>query len=283
MVRKIFVFLILVMCFNLIAAATTTQTSSCQLIATLLNQDPYPAVPGETVKVVFQIKGLQDPLCGNVKVSLVDSFPFTMDPESQRSIEVKAGTFVSDFKSYLLAPYKIRVDEDAVEGDNQIKLDISTSAGKEVKKFNINVEDLRTDFEVSIKDYVKATNTITFEILNTGEHDVEALTIDLPKQETLEVKGSSRNIVGSLDSNDDTTFSFEATPYDGEITVIVTYTDEINERRTLEKIVVFDSSYFSGRVGEDAGRSPWVYIVAVVILVVVYFYWRARRKRKKNN
>ena len=34
-------------------------SASCVLDTTLLNQDPYPAVPGDYVNLVFQVTGLQ--------------------------------------------------------------------------------------------------------------------------------------------------------------------------------------------------------------------------------
>jgi hypothetical protein len=35
----------------------------CTLNVSMINQDPYPATPGEPVKVVFQINGVSSPDC----------------------------------------------------------------------------------------------------------------------------------------------------------------------------------------------------------------------------
>jgi hypothetical protein len=260
--------------------SAVTSNAGCSLNASLINQDPYPAVPGEVLTLVFQITGVQNPVCGKVQIELLESFPFTVDPESNKIIEVQSGTFVQDFGSFLLAPYKVRVDKDAVDGDNTIRLSMKSSAASTISRFNINVKDSRTDFEVSIKNYEKSTRTLTFEILNTGKNDIEALTIEIPKQEKIEIKGSNRNIIGSLDSNDDTTFSFEAIPKDGEINLIILYTDESNERRIVEKSVVFDSDYFAGRVSDEDGAGFGTYFLIIIILAVLYFWWRARKKKK---
>lgn len=264
---------------NLIMAANTF---GCGLNAVLLNQDPYPAVPGESVKVIFQITGIENPACQNVNVAFQEKFPFTVDPESQKSIDISSGVYVKDYPSYLLYPVKLRIDEQALDGDNLADIQLTYFGGSVTKSFNVNVEDLRTDFEVSVKDYDPINKVITFEILNTGEHDVEALTIDIPTQDALKVKGSSRNIIGSLDSNDDTTFTFEGTPNDGEIKLILTYTDEINERRTLEKEVIFNSENFNGR-GASTGRSIWFYIAIILIAFMVFRWWRGRRANKKRH
>jgi hypothetical protein len=259
---------------------------ACALSTKLISQDPYPAIPGEEMKVVFQVNGLGNPQCGQVTLTFVEKFPFTLVPGQSATVTAQGGQ-VQNFGSFLLAPFKVKVNADALDGDNALEIKYASSQGSRAgsftnKEFNISVEDVRTDFEVSIKDYVKGTQTLTFEILNTGEHDVEALTIDIPKQDNIAVKGSSRNIVGSLDSNEDTTFSFEAIPKNGEINLVILYTDEINVRRQLEKSVVYDSSYFTGRARDSGGTGTGTYIIIFVIIVaIVWYFWRRHKKKKE--
>jgi len=275
----ILLILIFMLSFSFVSAQTI---EGCSLDATLVNQDPYPAVPGESVKVVFQINGVEDTSCGTIAATLVEKFPFSVDPESESSININSGTFVKDFGTHLLFPVKLRVDADSLEGDNLLDLHVTSSRGSLTQTFNINVGDLRVDFEISIKDYDPTKKVITFEILNIGEHDVEALTIEISSQENLEVKGSSRNIIGSLDSNDDTTFTFEGTPDTGEISLVVIYTDEINERRTLSKMVSFNTDNFKGR-GESEGKSIWFYVALLLVVWLVYSWWKKRKDKKKHH
>lgn len=275
MKKVMFVLTVFILCSSLVVAQ---DTESCSLNAELINQDPYPALPGESVKVVFQINGIEDPTCGTVRVSFVERFPFSVDPETAGFIEVNAGTFIRDYESHLLFPVKLRVDGDALEGDNLVDLKILSERSEITETFEVNVEDLRVDFEVSIKDY--ANKVITFEILNTGEHDVEALTVDIEPQDNMKLIGGTRNIVGSLDSNDDTTFSFEGVPKDGEINLVITYTDEINERRMLSKTLEFNSSNFDR--GERGGLSIWFYITVLLVLWMAYSWWKKRNAKKKN-
>lgn len=269
--------LVFLLQFVLFASAAT-----CDLNPILLSQDPYPAVPGESVKVVFQVDGLTNSDCGYVNITLKEAFPFRVDEGYNPTFNVKSGIYVSDFSSFLLIPYKIIVDKDALEGENLLDLDITASSGTITHSFDIEVVDSRTDFEVSVKNYDKNTQIITFEILNSGEHDIEALTIDVPKQDTLSIKGSSRNIIGSLDSNDDTTFSFEGSPSSGDIGLIITYTDAIDERRTVEKIVSFDMDYFDGRATGQQGVSIWFYITLILLISIGVYWWRKRVAQKRR-
>ena len=274
---SILALILLVQIVSLVDAAVI-----CDLNPVLLNQDPYPAVPGETVKIVFQVDGLANSQCGDVAITLNEDFPFEVEPGTNPTVNLASGTYVKDFESFALVPYWLVINKDALDGENNIDLDITTTAGgKTTHSFDIEVSDLRTDYEISIKNYDPSTKIMTFEILNTGEHDVEALTIDVPKQDNFAIKGTSRNIIGSLDSNDDTTFSFEGVPSNGDIKLIVTYTDEINERRMIEKTVSFDEDYFDGR-GVKEGRSVWFYITIIILLIIGYRWWKARRDKKRR-
>ena len=85
-----------------------------------------------------------------------------------------------------------------------------------------------------------------------------------------------------MDSNEYTTADFEAIlPEKGTTTINlnVLYTDSINVRRELQKVVDFDSSYFTGR--EAKKKTPWVWIILVVV-VIVFFIWRRIRKKKRE-
>jgi len=260
---------------------------NCDLSATIINQDPYPAVPGDYVDVVFQLTGVENPECGVVEFELLEAFPFSLDVGAPAKVEVRGGTYTSDFADHFMISYRVRVDENAIEGDNEVEVRFSSlgdlNSFSQKKKFDIRIEDVRTDFEVSVKEYVPATNIITFEILNIGESDVEALTIEIPKQDNINIKGANRNIVGDLDSNEDSTFTFEAVPQDGEITVSILYTDGLSVRRILEKTVIYDSSYFTDRKGDEVEPKPISYYLLIGLIILVIIVWiRGRIKRRRK-
>ena len=267
---------------------TSLVSAACDLDVELVNQDPYPAVPGEYVEIVFQVTGVDDVSCGEVAFELLETYPLVFDPEFNPRTTIQSGTHTHSFESFLLVPYRVRVDRDALNGDNPIEVRLSyTGPGVvktyETKEVNLNVEEVRTDFEVTIKDYNPTTKELIFEILNIGESDIDALTIEIPKQEDIVIKGSNRNIVGDLDSNEDTTFSFEATPEDGMIKIKILYTDKTNVRRSIEKYVKYDSDYFTGRAGDSNGHNYFGYLIVILIIAgVVWWWWRRKKKRKEQ-
>lgn len=257
--------------------------AACSIDTVLLNQDPYPAVPGEYVKLVFQVKGIENPECGIIGFDLAEEYPLEFDPGINSTISVASGTFISqEFKTYLLAPYKVRVDRQALDGENLIKTRVLRSGGRfnYTENFNLTVEDLRTDFEVNVRSYDPATGDITFEILNVGEHDVEALTVDIPEQTGFKIKGNSRSIVGTLDQNEDTTFSFSGTPTGNSITLEISYNDQINERRRSTEEVSINLGNFEGN-GNGDGFSAWFWLFWILVVALVVWWYLRRRKHKK--
>src|SRR3989344_5384935 len=87
----------------------------CNLDASFVNQDPYPAMPGEYVKVVFQLEGTENPECGKVVFEFIESFPFSLDSGISNKYEIIGGTYNTNYKSFLLASYRIKVDNDALD------------------------------------------------------------------------------------------------------------------------------------------------------------------------
>lgn len=276
--KKVFSLILVLMIFS-----AGGVLAKCDLRASMINQDPYPALQGEYVKLVFQLDGVSNTECGKVEFELVESYPISFDAGENPTRTIDSGTYKKDFSSFLLATFKARVDANAVDGDNpiEVKYRYSGNEAYETKQFELNVEDTRADFEIHVKNYNSATNTITFEILNIGKSDIEALTLEIPKQDNLAVKGSNINIVGDLDSNEYTTADFEATPKNGEINVKLIYTDSINERRTIAKNVMFDSDYFQGRISDQQSSGISKYIILLIIIAAIsYYFYRSHKKKK---
>lgn len=277
----IFVVFISLLMINSVSAV------GCAITADLVNQDPYPALPGSYVEVLFQLNGVGG--CDDgASVDLVLEYPFSLDNSESSTRIMKSSTYAGEnYDSFWNTIYKIRIDENALEGDYEVELRYKegvTSNWEEFSfsKFMINVDDARTDFEIYIKDHNIKDRKLVFEILNTGNQDIEALTLEIPKQENIVIKGSNRNIVGDLDSNEYTTADFEAIPSEGEINLIIYYTDSINERRTIEKTVYYDHSYFIDAIDNIEQDKSGTYVVIGIIVIIGVFLYLKRRKNKKK-
>ena len=265
------------------AISFSTAQEFCELNATLLNQDPYPATPGDYVKLVFQIKGVDNPECNDIIFELLKEYPIEFNPGESGVRDFKKVNYIKDFESNILIPYEVRVNKDAIDGNNPIEAKFrSIGRARLSKEFDFEVEDVRADFEVYVKDYNYLTKELTIEILNIEKSDIEALTIEIPKQKNIDIKGSSRVVVGDLDSNEYTTADFEAMVFNGDFELKIIYSDKINVRRTIEKTITFDSSYFTGRAADKETISTYTYIFGMVITLLITYYIYKRIKKKEN-
>lgn len=271
--------------FTIVIILASLTSAACDLDIVLVNQDPSPAMPGDYVKVVFQVSGLQSPDCGTVNFWIEEDFPFSLDPGVEKQVTMRSGTYVKDYRNFFLVPYKLRVHENAVDGENEIPVKYSVSSDYEsrffLEKFNITVEDSRTDFEVHIKDYSSKTKKVVFEILNIGENDVEGFTIDFPKQENAKIYGTNRIIIGDLNSNEEDSATFEVDLEEGEIKIDISYTDQIGERRKLEKVAYFDPSYFY-EAEEESTISPTISFIIGFLIPLIFFFVRSKIKKRKE-
>ncbi|MCR4285184.1 MAG: hypothetical protein NUV97_04030 [archaeon] len=268
---------------TLILFLPLTSAATCDPTISLLNQDPYPAVPGEYAKLVFNVENLDVVDCSDITFELLEDYPIRFNPGESPEKVFKRVNYLKDFESSLLIPYKVIIDPDALDGPNSIEIKFQSRGSAAIlKTFDVEVEDSKAEFEVYVKDYDYNTNELTIEILNIAASGIEALTVEIPKQETISIKGPNRIVVGDLDSNEYTTAEFEATVGDGWFNVRLIYSDSINVRREVTKAINFDSSYFSGRKADQNGTSTGTYVLWIVIIFAVVYWFLRRRKKKKD-
>ncbi|MBU2576909.1 MAG: hypothetical protein KKF50_04265 [Nanoarchaeota archaeon] len=271
-----------VLLFLVVFAVTIVSAESCDLTVSLLNQNPYPAVPGDYVKLVFQVSGLASSECGAINFELLEGYPIQFNPGTDGKITFSGIDYIRNFQSTFQIPYEVRIDADALDGANPIEISVQNKNDAPLlKTFNVEVDDVRADFEVYVKDYDFKTRELTLEVLNIKESDVEALTISIPQQTNIIVKGANRIVVGDLDSNEYTTADFEATMRDGDLTIELTYSDTINVRRSVIKTISFDSTYFTERIADQKTTSKWTYIFGIVAVILIG-WWIIRKFTKKK-
>jgi hypothetical protein len=255
---------------------------ACTLTTKLINQDPYPATPGDYVKLVFQIDGISNPNCGTVTLALKNKFPISFDPGDSNSYTAESGVFERNYGSFATVPFRVKVSNDAVLGDNPIETSLSYYGAEVLNNFSLSIEELRADFDVYVKNYVPSTNIITLEILNTGKSDTKAVSVIIPPQDSIVVKGPNQNIAGDLDANEYTTTDFEVSGTGGKVNLQIDYTDKVNVRRSLNKTIEFDPNYFVGRKADQKPTSIWTYVLIIAVIVAAYLLYRRYKKNKKK-
>jgi hypothetical protein len=119
MKRAVILAILIVFLCSLSYGVQGTYFSSHRIDAVLLNQEPDPVRPGEVVEVRFKVENSGAETTEDVFIEILPSFPFTLySGDSLINVgKMGAGQTGADA---VIVKFKLEVDEDAVEGDNDI-------------------------------------------------------------------------------------------------------------------------------------------------------------------
>lgn len=259
----------------------------------LLNQDPYPALPNDYVDLVFKIENTGRADVHNFLIELLPQYPFSLDSDVDAVKDLGTLSFLQYGSKAVFVKYRVRVDKNAIDGNNEIKIRyVYNTDGKWdnyiTKEFNVTIEDTKTDFDVAIQDFSYKTNTLSLAISNIGNKDANSVTVSLPEQSSIEILGSDKNIVGGIEANDYTIATFKIVPkQDGALVVRIAYTDSIGIRREVEKAVIFKASVYDQKTTTKTTNATdyraLIYIVIGILgIVIIFIVLGVLRKRRKK-
>ncbi len=122
--------------------ANATELDKYNVAHNLVNQIPDPAEPGKYVEMRWKIENFGTKNAENVIVELLPEYPFSLDPGEGAIQNVGSVWGRQIGEKGVMIYYKLRVDKDAVEGNNQIKLRYSLDNGKSwliLDPFNVRI------------------------------------------------------------------------------------------------------------------------------------------------
>lgn len=271
-------------------------TDASYLKATLVNQDPTSADPGSYVELLFKLENWGTENAEDVKVELLPEYPFSLDSNVNALKDIGMISGLQTGNNAYLIRYKVRVAEDAIDGDNEIKLKYFSGEGDSyyLKTFNISVDDPKTDIEVVLQD--SSSSSTTLAIANIGSNAAYSVIVTIPEQESFRVTGTSSSIIGNLDASDYTLASFELSQTGrtaDDLIVEVSYTDLLGIRRSVQKEIPLDFSS-SGNITSESMQSirlqsqssnGLLYIVigvvGIVVIVLAIKFRKFRPGKKK--
>lgn len=116
--------------FCLSYAVVASDSSTQDLRFSMINQDPDPVQPGGYVEARFSIQNYGFNSAESVLIEIIPDYPFSLDPgvSAQKDIGTILSRQLGENKVTLF--YKLRVDTDAIEGDNKIELRYSLDNGR---------------------------------------------------------------------------------------------------------------------------------------------------------
>ncbi|MEM4244587.1 MAG: hypothetical protein QW404_02540 [Candidatus Nanoarchaeia archaeon] len=252
------------------------------------NYYPTPVQAGEYFTIWIRVSNNENNAVQNSAIRFKESYPFSLDPTEEPEIVIDT----LNAKSAVTKRFKVRVDEQAKEGDNSIVFEYKDCAGCQWKEktMPITVVEAQTSFDVVLQEIT--TEGVFIAIANIGKNPANAITVSIPEQENFMTELTSASIVGNLESGDYTIVSFKISPKQRgvsekkELTVQVDYTDPFGARRTAIKQILVNpatlsGSAMTGTAGTFAGRTStgttssflkntwfWVSVALAILLVI---------------
>jgi hypothetical protein len=291
--------------------------TSCSPNITLINQDPYPAIPNSYVTLVFEVSRLEN--CNGFAIKINQKYPFSLDPGVD-PIQTIYKPDSTDYKDSWIVPYKLRVAQDALDDDYNIILNYHIGNSKDFsgysfeQGFNVSLKDSQTFFDVVVQE--ATSSEVSIAIANVGKYTANSVVVRIPNQEDYSVTGTDGQMIGNLASGDYTLVGFSIAKkakssqqttttrtgnYDmpsGEPTSRVTnstfkldiyYTDNIGERRVINMGVPLNIAGNSSamarltRTTTSAWYTSWTnWIIIFVILIIIYFIYGRYSEQIKN-
>ena len=91
---------------------------------TFLNQDPDPVAPGEEVEVRFRAENMGQYRIEDIEFEILPEYPFELLSEDEEGAKINIGSLdpAQRGKDSAIFHWKLRVDSEAIEGNNEIEL-----------------------------------------------------------------------------------------------------------------------------------------------------------------
>ena len=234
---------------------SSSVTASIDLDATFLSQDPDPVEPGEFVDLRWKIENTGSEDLINAYVRIKVSYPFTIEESSRKNLGTLSA--IQEGEKSSIIKYRVRVDENAVQGEEEIKLfqGAANFAGEIVDKIMINIQTRQVVFGIKAIDIYPEnpapgdTAQINITIQNLNDPFLQNVKVKL------DLKGTDIATIGSIDEkilkrllgNSEATISFtvfigaNAESKIHQIPLRVDYSDKFSREKTL-------NSYFGLRI-----------------------------------
>ena len=121
------------------------------LTVTLSKYEPFPATPGQTVKVWLLVQNTGTYSATNVGVKLISQYPFTLYGDIN---DTKTIPLLSAGSDYLI-DYTLKVDQNAVEGDNVLTVKLFYNSGGTASEADTDI-----DLNVQTKDATVSIDSV---------------------------------------------------------------------------------------------------------------------------
>ncbi len=174
-----------------------------------LRTNPYPAEPGQYMDIWIQVENTGDAKVNNFKFTLEPEYPFSFYKGEN------ATRYISTLGIYepVVLKYKLYVDENAVEGWNDLKYKYNAGNVWVEMKTKIYIAHKPRLELVSVNPSeieIGKTSNISLTVKNMGHAEARNIKVELNTLSTdVKVVGSDTRYVSSLDVDDEKSFNYK--------------------------------------------------------------------------
>lgn len=240
------------------------ENNFAKLNEVLLNQNPDPANPGDYVEIRFKVEKEGNAEIEDIEYELIPEYPFSFDSSDTPIKKLDDWIGSSENDEFYILYYKLKVDENALEGDYDLTL-LQSSKGVSVKKrveFTIRVDEkktanllvgtVKTEPSKLIANYDEGL--VEVEILNSGEKDAEQVVVEMNLPEGFEESFgySNRVNLGTISAGAsevakfyvDTTEGVSKGLHNSQLEISYTEDQENSDDRDITKTLDFNVQMF---------------------------------------
>jgi len=171
--------IISLMCLLIMALAVNASYTSYsivdkpELVVTYMSQDPDPVEPGGYVELKFKVENEGTEAAEDVQVEILPEYPFSLDAGegAVKSIGIIRGRQTGS--DAFIVKFKLKVDKDAVAGDNTIDVRYNSDKTGWIKMED-NIVNVRSQFAILAIDDVKSDP----EMIKPGEIAKVTITLE---------------------------------------------------------------------------------------------------------
>ncbi|MCH8003253.1 MAG: hypothetical protein IH934_01370 [Nanoarchaeota archaeon] len=225
---------------------STQRPSNIQDIAvTLINQEPDPAEPGKYVDVRIKFDNNGTGEARDVDVEILPEYPLSLDPgrHAVRNIGILQSRQKGDVG--VIVKYKLRVDKNAVEGENELRVRYRIDKGVWIKLEEFFV-DIQTHDAILAVDSVSldkktlepgSSGNIKIMLSNKADSVLKDIkvTLDIDKSLFVPLGSTNEKSIYQIDAKEDYEFNFkilanpEAESGVYQVPLKIAYSDELGK------------------------------------------------------
>jgi len=118
----------------------------------LISQTPDPIEPGGYVELRFRVENIGAEYAKNVRFELLPEYPFSLDKGVSATRQVGDMYMYQVEEEAYVAYYKVRVDKDAIDGNNEIKARYTTDDGLTWSRSDFDIRVQTSEAIISVDD-----------------------------------------------------------------------------------------------------------------------------------